>query len=81
MDIGATDIVFGAVGVQRDRRSVEDQEQLGFSFVQPGEQAIEGGIAGLAFEDAVEAGLDLGSGSWELGSGSWAARFRQGWSL
>jgi hypothetical protein len=35
---------------------VEDAQEFGLSPMQPGEQAIEKDIAGLAFEDAVEAG-------------------------
>ena len=50
------DIAFGAVGVQRDVRAVELHQQLGLVGVRPCEQAIDGGEAGAAAEDAIEAG-------------------------
>ena len=55
----AADVVLRAVGVQRDLRAVEHHQQLGLVGVQPGEQAVEGGEAGAAPEDAVEAGAQV----------------------
>src|SRR6202043_3996390 len=52
----AADIVLGSVGVQRDLRAVEDEEQFGLVGVKSGEQAIEGNETGAPLEDAVEAG-------------------------
>ena len=52
----AADVVFGAVGVERDLRAIEHHQQFGLVGVQAGEQPIEGGKAGAAPEDAVEAG-------------------------
>src|SRR3982750_1181544 len=57
----AADGVFSAVGVQRDVRSIEGHQQLGFVGVETGEQPIEGGKAGAALEDAVETGAQGGS--------------------
>ena len=51
----AADVVFRAVGVQRDLGVVEHHQQLGLVGVQPLKQAVEGGEAGTAPEDAVEA--------------------------
>src|SRR5271170_8164961 len=50
----ATDVVLGAVGVQRDIGPIEHLEQ--FALVGPlaGQQTIESGEAGLVAEDAVE---------------------------
>src|SRR5205085_5376895 len=56
----AADVVFGAVGVKRDLGAVEHHQQFGFIGVQPGEQSIEGGKAGLALEKSVEAGAQRG---------------------
>jgi len=39
----ATDVVFRAVGVQRDLGVVEHHQQLGLVGVQPLKQAVEGG--------------------------------------
>src|SRR5216683_6276987 len=44
----AADVVFGAVGVEWDLRVIEHHQQFGFIGMQPGEQSIEGGKAGLA---------------------------------
>src|SRR5713226_2430941 len=51
----AADVVFGAVGVEWDLRVIEHHQQFGFIGMQPGEQSIEGGKAGLALKDPVEA--------------------------
>ena len=50
----ATNVVFGAVGVQRDIGPFEHPEQFGLVGAQAGEQTVEGGEAGLAAEDAIE---------------------------
>src|SRR5271165_6189716 len=51
----AADVVLRTIGVQRDLRVVEHHQELGLVGVQPLEQAVEGGKAGGAQEDAVEA--------------------------
>src|SRR5271166_5783936 len=51
----AADVVLRTIGVQRDLRVVEHHQELGLVGVQPLEQPIEGGKAGGAQEDAVEA--------------------------
>lgn len=56
----AADVVFRAVGVKRDIGLVEDHQQFRLVGVEAGEQPVEGGEAGLAFEDAVEAGTQGG---------------------
>src|SRR5216684_4732679 len=56
----AADVVFGAVGVEWDLRVIEHHQQFGFIGMQPGEQSIEGGKAGLALKDPVEAGAQRG---------------------
>src|SRR5712691_9553598 len=55
----AADVALGAVGVQRDLRVVENQQQLGLFGVQSGQQPIEGGKAGLPLEDMVEASAQI----------------------
>jgi len=50
----AADVVFRAVGVQRDPRAVEHHQQLGFVGVQPLEQTVKRGEVGAALEDAIE---------------------------
>src|SRR5713101_4241789 len=52
----ATDVVLGSVGVKRDLRTIQDEEQLGLVGVKAFEQAVEGGEAGATLEDPVEAG-------------------------
>jgi len=54
-DDGA-DVVFGAVGVKRDLRPVEDAQQLGLSSMKPPQLAVQEDIAGLFKEDRVEPG-------------------------
>ena len=55
----AADIVFRAVGVERDLGAVEHHQQLGFVGVQACQQSIESDEAGAAQEDPVElAGQD-----------------------
>jgi hypothetical protein len=49
----AADVVFGAVGVQRDLRSIEGHQQFGLVGVQPGEPPVEGDEAGAGGENAV----------------------------
>src|SRR5438132_271299 len=56
----AADVVFGAVGVERNLRAVEHHEQFGFIGVEPGEQPVERGEAGASLEDPVEAGAQSG---------------------
>ena len=51
-----TDVVFGAVGMERDLRAIEHHQQFSLVGVQAGKQPIEAGKAGAAPEDAVEAG-------------------------
>src|SRR6202034_2287712 len=50
----ATDIVFGAVGVQRDLRPFQHPQQFGLVGMQPRQQAIQRDEAGAAAKDAVE---------------------------
>jgi hypothetical protein len=52
----ATDVVLRSIGMQRDLRVVENQEQFGLFGVEARKQPIEGGKAGLQLEDALEAG-------------------------
>src|SRR5271157_5931115 len=59
----AADVVFRAVGVQRNVRMVEHHEQLGLVGVQPLEQAIQRGEARAAPKDAIEAGAQLAAAS------------------
>lgn len=49
------------VGVQRDFRAIEHDQQFGLVCVLSGQQPVEAGKAGAAFEDAVEAGPQGGS--------------------
>src|SRR3954462_8667432 len=60
----AADVVFGAVGVQRDLWMVEHHQQLGLVGVQPLQQAVEHDEAGAALEDAVGAGAQLAAPAW-----------------
>src|SRR5216684_4250490 len=53
----AADIVLGSVGVQRDLRAVEDEEEFRFVGMEAGEQTIEGDEVCASLEDAVEAGM------------------------
>jgi hypothetical protein len=53
-------VIFGAVGVERDRRAVEPLEKFGLVGMQSGEQPVEGDEAGSAPEDAVEASAQGG---------------------
>ena len=64
----ASDVVFGAVGVQRDFRPVENAQPLGLVGMEPFKQAVERGEAGFSLEDAVVAGFEGGP----------AARIRHG---
>ena len=50
----AADVVFRAVGVQRDLGMVEHHQEFGLVGVQPLQQAVERGESGGAQEDAVE---------------------------
>src|SRR5690349_11824140 len=50
----AANIVFGAVGMQRDLRAIQHPQQFGLVGMQPCQQAIERGKAGAAAEDAIE---------------------------
>jgi hypothetical protein len=49
------DIAFAAVGMEQDLRSLQDQQQLRFVFVQPGQQQGQRGVARLLSEDCIEA--------------------------
>ncbi len=60
----AADVVFRAVGVERDLRAIEHHQQFRLVGVQPSEQAVEGGKAGAAFEDAIKAGAQGGLAQW-----------------
>jgi len=55
----AADVIFRAVGVQRDLRAIEHHQQLSLVGVQPLEQTIKRGEAGAALEDAIEACAQL----------------------
>jgi len=60
----AADVVLRAIGVQRHLRPVEHHQQGGLVGVQPPEQPVQGGeaglsVAGLSVEDTVEAGAQL----------------------
>ncbi len=48
------DVVLRAVGVQWDLGVLQHAQQLGLAPVQPGEQPVQGGVAGSPPEDAVE---------------------------
>ena len=48
------------IRMERYLRTVEGHQQLGLVGVQPSEQPVEGGEAGSASEDAVEAGAQGG---------------------
>jgi hypothetical protein len=54
-DDGA-DVVFQAVGVQRDLRTVEHPQQFGLAPMQPPQLPIQQDEAGLLGEDPIEAG-------------------------
>ena len=56
----AADVVFRAVGVQRDLRPFQHREQILFLGVQPRQQPVEGGKARLRGKDAIEAALEPG---------------------
>ncbi len=49
--------------MQRYLGVIEDAEQLALSGVEPGQQTVQGDIASLSFEDAIEAGSQLGGPS------------------
>lgn len=57
----ATQVVLRTVGVQREVRAVKHEQQLGLAGVKPRQQAIEAGIAGAPFEDAIRR-IPTGSG-------------------
>jgi hypothetical protein len=50
------DIALGAIGVQRDFRSLQHHQQLGLVGVQPLQQSIQRDVTGAAAKDAVEPG-------------------------
>ena len=50
----ATDVVLGAVGMQRRLGAVEHHEQFVLVGMQPREQTIEGDETGAVAEDAIE---------------------------
>ena len=56
----AADVIFRSVGVQRDLRAIEDEEQFGLVGVEAGEQAAEGEEFGAALENAIETGTQGG---------------------
>ncbi len=55
----AADVVFRAVGVERHRRTIEGDQQLGLVGMQPGQQAVQGYKAGRGGENPLEARLQL----------------------
>ena len=55
----ATDVVLGAVGMQRLLRPVEHHQQFGLVGMQPGKQPVQSGKAGAPAEDAIEAASQL----------------------
>ena len=55
-----TNVVLGAVGVQRNFGALEHLEQFRLVGMKPCEQAIERDEAGLAGEDAIELGFQIG---------------------
>ena len=50
----AADVVFRAVGVQRDFGPIEHLEQFSLVDMEPSEQTVESDEAGAAREDAIE---------------------------
>ena len=60
----AADVVFRAVGVQRDFRVIEHHQQLGLVGVQPLQQAVEGDEAGAPLKDAIEARPQFTASAW-----------------
>ncbi len=50
----AADVVFGAVGMQRDLRPLQHHQQFGLVGMQPLQQSIQRDEAGAAAEDAIE---------------------------
>jgi len=52
------DLLFGPVGVERNLRPIEHDQQLGFPFFEPGQRIVEIGKAGDAAEDAIEPGSE-----------------------
>jgi hypothetical protein len=67
----AANIVFRAVGVQWDVRTLQHHQQFVFLCAEPRQQPVEGGKAGLRGEDGVEAALKLAGAarSWRLAVG------------
>src|SRR5471030_2653032 len=60
----AADVVFGAVGVQRNLGPVENLQQLTLVGLQPCQQAVESDEACLAVENAIEAGSQGSLAGW-----------------
>lgn len=58
-----SNVVLRAVGVQWYLGVVEDVEQFVLSSMEPSEQTVQGDIASSSFEDAIEAGPQLGGAS------------------
>ena len=61
-DIGA-DVVFGAVGIERDLGAVEHPQELMLAAMKPLEKPVEPDVAGSSSEDALETGAQDGGPS------------------